>query len=253
MSAFEHAGRFLQIWSKQCRNIKNKTCILSYLEELHPSLLLSLDALLDLIVGLDTHTAESGHVFLSVLRFGLGVGQLDDSQTRVSQTARKSHQLWQRERHHEGLYMTCSEKELFLHRLTFLFVKFWECFLLSKVEQKKNILFFNSKWQVQDEGDGGFRRFSSNSSGSFAKLNCYVWVFCSPALQTPFQVLMVGLIACDLNKRGVGPVCCPVVVATGWTQRFSSGCNFIGAYRGELPFSMQPFSPVNSGGRLVSV
>lgn len=65
----------------------------SYLEELYPAFLLGLYALLDLSVCLDTHTAEGSHVLLAVLCFGLGVGQLDDSQARVPQTARQSHQL----------------------------------------------------------------------------------------------------------------------------------------------------------------
>lgn len=79
---------------------------LAYLEELYPAFLLSLDALLHLSVGLHTHTAEGSHILLAVLRFGLGVGQLDDSQTRVPQTARQSHQLCQGEGHHGGLRLT---------------------------------------------------------------------------------------------------------------------------------------------------
>lgn len=65
----------------------------SYLKELYPAFLLGLDTLLNLSVCLDTHAAESSHVLLSVLCFGLRVGQLDDSQARVPQTARQSHQL----------------------------------------------------------------------------------------------------------------------------------------------------------------
>ncbi len=79
----------------------------SYLEELYPAFLLGLDALLDLSVCLDAHTAEGGHVLLAVFCFCLGVGQLDDSQARVPQTARQSHQLRQREGHHGGLRLTC--------------------------------------------------------------------------------------------------------------------------------------------------
>lgn len=65
----------------------------SYLEELHPAFLLGLDPLLNLGVCLDTNAAESSHVLLSVLCFSLGVSQLDDSKTCISQTARQIHQL----------------------------------------------------------------------------------------------------------------------------------------------------------------
>lgn len=65
----------------------------SYLEELHPALLFGLDMLLNLGVRLHPHTTEGSHVLLSVLCFGLRVGQLDDTQTCISQTARQSHQL----------------------------------------------------------------------------------------------------------------------------------------------------------------
>lgn len=82
------------------------------LKQLHPAFLFGLDALLDLSVSLDAHAAEGSHVLLAVLRFGLGVGQLDDSQARVPQTARQSHQLRQREGHHGGLRLTCGRAEL---------------------------------------------------------------------------------------------------------------------------------------------
>lgn len=78
-----------------------------YLEELHPALLLSLDVLLHLRIRLDADAAERGHVLLAVLRLGLRVGQLNDSQAGVPQTARQRHQLRQREGHHGGLRLTC--------------------------------------------------------------------------------------------------------------------------------------------------
>lgn len=78
-----------------------------YLEELHPAFLLGLDPLLHRHVGLDAHAAEGRHVLLAVLGLGLRVGQLDDPQARVPQTARQSHQLCQREGHHGGLRLTC--------------------------------------------------------------------------------------------------------------------------------------------------
>lgn len=56
----------------------------SYLEELHPALLLGLDALLNLGVRFDTNATEGGHVLLSVLCLGLRIGQLDDTQTSIS-------------------------------------------------------------------------------------------------------------------------------------------------------------------------
>lgn len=83
----------------------------SYLEELHPAFLLGLDPLLNHRVCLDAHAAEGSHVLLAVLCFGLGVGQLDDSQARIPQTARQSHQLYQCEGHHGGLRLTCQEGE----------------------------------------------------------------------------------------------------------------------------------------------
>lgn len=55
----------------------------SYFEQLYPAFLLGLDAQLNLGVCLNTHTAEGSHVLLTVLRFSLGVGQLDDTQARV--------------------------------------------------------------------------------------------------------------------------------------------------------------------------
>lgn len=55
-----------------------------HLEELDPTFLLGLDALLHLCVCLDPHAAEGGHVLLAVLRLGLWVGQLDNAQTSVS-------------------------------------------------------------------------------------------------------------------------------------------------------------------------
>lgn len=75
----------------------------NHLEELDPTFLLGLDALLHLCVCLDPHAAEGGHVLLAVLRLGLGVGQLDDAQTRVPQQLRQVHQLGQCERHHGGI------------------------------------------------------------------------------------------------------------------------------------------------------
>lgn len=54
-----------------------------YLEELHPALLLGLDVLLHLRVRLDADAAESCHVLLAVLRLGLRVGQLNDSQAGI--------------------------------------------------------------------------------------------------------------------------------------------------------------------------
>lgn len=64
-----------------------------YLEQLHPAFLLSPDVLLNLSVCLDADAAESGHVLLAVLRFGLRVGQLNDSQAGIPQTARQRNQL----------------------------------------------------------------------------------------------------------------------------------------------------------------
>lgn len=78
-----------------------------YLEELHPALLLGLDVLLHLGVRLDADAAKRCHVLLTVLRLGLWVGQLNDSQAGVPQTARQRHQLRQGEGHHGGLRLTC--------------------------------------------------------------------------------------------------------------------------------------------------
>lgn len=64
-----------------------------YLEQLYPTFLLSLDSLLNHCVCLDPHTAEGSHVLLSVLCFSLRVGELNDSQTGISQTPRQSHKL----------------------------------------------------------------------------------------------------------------------------------------------------------------
>lgn len=83
-----------------------------HLEQLHPAFLFGLDALLHLRVGLYAHAPEGGHVLLAVLRFGLGVGQLDDPQARVPQAARQSHELWQREGHHGGLRPACGDAGL---------------------------------------------------------------------------------------------------------------------------------------------
>lgn len=80
-----------------------------HLEQLHPTFLFGLDALLHLRVGLDAHAPEGGHVLLAVLGFGLGVRQLDNPQARVPQTARQSHELRQREGHHGGLRPTCGD------------------------------------------------------------------------------------------------------------------------------------------------
>lgn len=89
-----------------------------HLEQLHPTFLFGLDALLHLYVGLDAHTPEGSHVLLTVLCFGLGVGQLDDPQARVPQTARQSHELRQREGHHGGLRPACGHAGL----ICFLFI-----------------------------------------------------------------------------------------------------------------------------------
>lgn len=75
---------------------------LAHLEELHPALLLGLDALLHCSVGGDAHAAEGRQVFLAVLALRLGVGQLDDAQAGVAQAARQWHQLSQGEGHHGG-------------------------------------------------------------------------------------------------------------------------------------------------------
>lgn len=83
-----------------------------HLEQLHPTFLFGLDALLHLCVSLDAHTPEGSHVLLTVLRFGLGVGQLDDPQARVPQTARQGHELRQREGHHGGLRPACADARL---------------------------------------------------------------------------------------------------------------------------------------------
>lgn len=83
-----------------------------HLEQLHPAFLFGLDALLHRCVRLDAHAPEGIHVLLTVLRFGLGVGQLDDPQARVPQTARQSHELRQREGHHGGLCPACGEAGL---------------------------------------------------------------------------------------------------------------------------------------------
>lgn len=80
-----------------------------HLEQLHPALLFGLDALLHLRVGLDAHAPEGGHVLLAVLGFGLGVGQFNDAQAGVPQTAGQRHQLRQREGHHGGLRPACGE------------------------------------------------------------------------------------------------------------------------------------------------
>lgn len=83
-----------------------------HLEQLHPAFLFGLDALLHLRVGLHAHAPEGGHVLLAVLRFGLGVGQLDDPQAGVPQAAGQSHELWQREGHHGGLRPACGDAGL---------------------------------------------------------------------------------------------------------------------------------------------
>lgn len=109
MGCFHHLpfggkkGRF----SRESREIKDL-----HLEQLHPAFLLGLDALLHLRVGLYAHAPEGGHVLLAVLRFGLGVGQLDDPQARVPQAARQSHELRQREGHHGGLRPACRDAGL---------------------------------------------------------------------------------------------------------------------------------------------
>lgn len=76
--------------------------VMAHLEELHPALLLGLDALLHGGVGGDAHAAEGRQVLLAVLTLGLGVRQLDDAQAGVPQAARQGHQLSQGEGHHGG-------------------------------------------------------------------------------------------------------------------------------------------------------
>lgn len=101
------------IWEKrgtfprESREIKHV-----HLEQLHPAFLFGLDALLHLRVGLYANALEGGHVLLAVLRFGLGVGQLDYPQARVPQAARQSHKLRQREGHHGGLRPACRDAGL---------------------------------------------------------------------------------------------------------------------------------------------